>query len=115
MSINFELPSYSYAMLLVDTFINYNDGCFYFFNEGLIKRFLMNLYSGKAVENKRILRRNTLQTKVPIRMKILSKDTDDETILETIWFCKILLIFAIGEMYLGTESSTHARRQNWRI
>ena len=39
-------------------------------------------------------------------MKILSKDTDDETILETIWFCKILLIFAIGEMYLGTESST---------
>lgn len=112
LSINFELPSYSYAMLLVDTFINYNDGCFYFFNEGLIKRFLMNLYSGKAIENKRILRRNTLQTKSPDQDEnTIKKDTDDETILETIWFCKILLIFAIGEMYLGTESSTHARRQ----
>ncbi|CAX44948.1 proline utilisation trans-activator, putative [Candida dubliniensis CD36] len=112
LSINFELPSYSYAMLLVDTFINYNDGCFYFFNEGLIKRFLMNLYSGKAAENKRILRRNTHPTKSPDQDEnTIKKDTDDETILETIWFCKILLIFAIGEMYLGTESSTHARRQ----
>ncbi|EMG45552.1 Proline utilization trans-activator, putative [Candida maltosa Xu316] len=112
LSINFELPSYSYAMLLVDTFINYNDGCFYFFNEGLIKRFLMNLYSGKAAENKRILRRNMLHRKSPDQDEnSIKKDTDDETILETIWFCKILLIFAIGEMYLGTESSTHARRQ----
>ena len=34
-------------------------------------------------------------------MKILSKDTDDETILETIWFCKILLIFAIGKCTWG--------------
>ena len=34
LSINFELPSYSYAMLLVDTFINYNDGCFYFSMKG---------------------------------------------------------------------------------
>ncbi|CAN3365807.1 proline utilization trans-activator [Diutina catenulata] len=97
LSINFTLPSYSYAMLLVDTFINYNDGCFYFFNEGLVKRFLMNLYSGKTRDNHAILKRNAAADDSP----------DDDTILETIWFCKILLIFAIGEMYLGTESDSH--------
>ncbi|KAI5960117.1 PUT3 [Candida pseudojiufengensis] len=105
LSMNFSLPSYSYAMLLVDTFINYNDGCFYFFNEGLIKQFLSNLYSGKTEENKKILRRNNTTTNQD------KKNIEDETILETIWFCKILLIFAIGEMYLGTESNTHAKRQ----
>ncbi|KAG7662355.1 PUT3 [[Candida] subhashii] len=111
LSINFSLPSYSYSMLLVDTFINYNDGCFYFFNEGLIKRFLMNLYSGKARDNKHILRRNIPLSKGPEEDEnSIKRDTDDETILETIWFCKILLIFAIGEMYLGTESDTHTRR-----
>lgn len=109
LSINFTLPSYSYAMLLVDTFINYNDGCFYFFNEGLVKKFLMNLYSGKAAENKRILKRNITEAKggPDEDENAIKKDTDDDTILETIWFCKILLIFAIGEMYLGTESNSH--------
>ncbi|KAI5951383.1 PUT3 [Candida jiufengensis] len=112
LSMNFSLPSYSYAMLLVDTFINYNDGCFYFFNEGLIKQFLTNLYGGKTEENKKILRRNSpIDRSVNTNENTIKKDMDDETILETIWFCKILLIFASGEMYLGTESNTHARRQ----
>lgn len=112
LSINFSLPSYSYAMLLVDTFINYNDGCFYFFNEGLIKQFLMNLYAGRIEENKKILRRNYSQdATVNSDENTIKKDADDETILETIWFCKVLLIFSIGEMYLGTESDTHAKRQ----
>lgn len=111
LSINFTLPSYSYAMLLVDTFINYNDGCFYFFNEGLVKRFLMNLYSGKASENISILKRNVSLNKGPtLDENTIKKDTDGDTILETIWFCKILLIFAIGEMYLGTESDAHIKR-----
>lgn len=117
LSINFTLPSYSYAMLLVDTFINYNDGCFYFFNEGLVKRFLMNLYSGKNKDNKQILRRNlTPQPKDGYEPSLdentIKKDTDDDTILETIWFCKILLVFAIGEMYLGTESDVHIKSRN---
>lgn len=108
LSVNFTLPSYSYAILLVDTFINYNDGCFYFFNEGLVKRFLMNLYSGNAAENKKIIKRNISPSVGPADDEnTIKKDTDDDTILETIWFCKILLIFAIGEMYLGTESDTH--------
>ncbi|KAK6462321.1 fungal-specific transcription factor domain-containing protein [Scheffersomyces coipomensis] len=108
LSINFTLPSYSYAMLLVDTFINYNDGCFYFFNEGLVKRFLINLYSGRAAENRKILKRNVNSKKETIEEEnTIKKDADDDTILETIWFCKILLIFAIGEMYLGTESNSH--------
>ncbi|CAK9681886.1 unnamed protein product [Candida parapsilosis] len=112
LSMNFSLPSYSYAMLLVDTFVNYNDGCFYFFNEGLIKQFLMNLYAGKTEENKKILRRNYSQdATVNSDENTIKKDADDETILETIWFCKILLIFSIGEMYLGTESDTHAKRK----
>lgn len=114
LSINFTLPSYSYAMLLVDTFINYNDGCFYFFNEGLVKRFLMNLYSGKTKENRQILRRNLTPTPEDdidssIDENSIKKDADDDTILETIWFCKILLVFAIGEMYLGTESDLHIK------
>ncbi|KAG7192501.1 Transcriptional activator [Scheffersomyces spartinae] len=113
--INFTLPSYSYAMLLVDTFINYNDGCFYFFNEGLVKRFLMNLYSGKSHENKKILKRNHTNVarnegNADIDENTIKKDADDDTILETIWFCKILLIFAIGEMYLGTESDIHIKK-----
>lgn len=110
LSVNFTLPSYSYAILLVDTFINYNDGCFYFFNEGLVKRFLMNLYSGNALENKKIIKRNISQKVSPADDENpIKKDTDDDTILETIWFCKILLIFAIGEMYLGTDSDTHLK------
>lgn len=108
LSVNFTLPSYSYAILLVDTFINYNDGCFYFFNEGLVKRFLMNLYSGNAADNKKIIKRNIIPNIGPADDEnTIKRDTDDDTILETIWFCKILLIFAIGEMYLGTESDTH--------
>lgn len=110
LSVNFTLPSYSYAILLVDTFINYNDGCFYFFNEGLVKKYLMNLYSGNNEENKKIIKRN-ISTKINPSddENLIKKDTDDDTILETIWFCKILLIFAIGEMYLGTESDTHIK------
>ncbi|RKP31769.1 hypothetical protein METBISCDRAFT_13377 [Metschnikowia bicuspidata] len=108
LSVNFTLPSYSYSILLVDTFINYHDGCFYFFNEGLVKRFLVNLYSGNTVENKKIIKRNIIPNAGPADAEnTIKKDTDDDTILETIWFCKILLIFAIGEMYLGTESDTH--------
>lgn len=100
--INFTLPSYLYAMLLVDTFINYNDGCFYFFNEGLVKKFLMNLYLGKPGDNRAILQRNHRE----------GTESEDDTILETIWFCKILLIFAIGEMYLGTESDVQMKNAN---
>ncbi|XBW36740.1 hypothetical protein QEN19_002317 [Hanseniaspora menglaensis] len=74
-SFNFSLPSYSYAKLLIDTFITYNDGCFYFFNEGLEKANLKKIYNGEVVH--------------------------EDQILQTIWFCKIMLIFAIGEMYLG--------------
>lgn len=108
LSVNFTLPLYSYAILLVDTFINYHDGCFYFFNEGLVKRFLVNLYSGNTAENKKIIKRNIIPDIGPADDEnTIKKDTDDDTILETIWFCKILLIFAIGEMYLGTESDTH--------
>lgn len=110
LSVNFTLPSYSYAILLVDTFINYHDGCFYFFNEGLVKRFLVNLYSGNTAENKKIIKRNIIPDYGPADDEnTIKKDTDDDTILETIWFCKILLIFAIGEMYLGTESDTHLK------
>ncbi|KAL6940873.1 hypothetical protein ACO0QE_004791 [Hanseniaspora vineae] len=77
LSVNFTLPSFSYAMLLVDTFITYNDGCFYFFNEGIMKENLRKTYNGFNVYE------------------------NDQT-LQTIWFCKCLLVFSIGEMYLGT-------------
>jgi len=110
LSIDLTLPSYSYAMLLVDTFVNYNDGCFYFFNEGLVKRYLMNLYSGKTAENKKIMRRNLSHVNIfPLDENEAKKIKEEDTILETIWFCKILLIFATGEMYLGTESDTHMK------
>ncbi|AMD20921.1 HDR179Cp [Eremothecium sinecaudum] len=75
-SVNFTLPSYSYAMRLVDIFIEYNDGCFYFFNEGIVKEHLHRTYEGTF-------------------------NPGDDT-LQTIWLCKLLLIFATGEMYQGT-------------
>ncbi|KAH3900112.1 Put3p SCDLUD_003079 [Saccharomycodes ludwigii] len=78
LSVNFTLPSYSYAVLLVDTFVTYNDGCFYFFNEGFVKEGLRLTYNGENVYQ-------------------------DQT-LQTIWFCKVLLIFSIGEMYLGRSN-----------
>lgn len=84
-SVNFIMPSYSYATLLVDTFIQYNDGCFYFFNEGLVKENLRRVYDG------------------------LGTDTSD-SIIETIWFCKVLLIFAVGEMYLGTANNINGNK-----
>lgn len=87
-SVNFTLPSYSYAMFLVDTFITYNDGCFYFFNEGLVKHGLKIAYEGKTLY-------------------------DDHT-LQTIWFCKVLLIFAIGEMYLGTSNNVNGNKISFK-
>lgn len=83
-SVNFALPSYSYAMLLVDTFITYNDGCFYFFNEGVVKENLKVTYEGGTY-------------------------FEDHT-LQTIWFTKVLLIFAIGEMYLGTANNINGNK-----
>lgn len=83
-SVNFALPSYSYAMLLVDTFITYNDGCFYFFNEGIVKENLKVTYEGGTY-------------------------FEDHT-LQTIWFTKVLLIFAIGEMYLGTANNINGNK-----
>ncbi|CAR30716.1 ZYRO0E00572p [Zygosaccharomyces rouxii] len=83
-SVNFTLPSYSYAIFLVDTFITYNDGCFYFFNEGMVKHGLKIAYEGGAFYNDRTL--------------------------QTIWFCKVLLIFAIGEMYLGTSNNVNGNK-----
>lgn len=87
-SVNFTLPSYSYAMFLVDTFITYNDGCFYFFNEGMVKHGLKIAYEGGTVY--------------------------DNHTLQTIWFCKVLLIFAIGEMYLGTSNNVNGSKVSFR-
>ena len=79
LSIDLTLPSYSYAMLLVDTFVNYNDGCFYFFNEGLVKRYLMNLYSGKTAENKMIMKRNLSHASTfPLDRENEAKKMDEE-------------------------------------
>ncbi|SCU99512.1 LADA_0H20230g1_1 [Lachancea dasiensis] len=83
-SVNFTLPSYSYAVLLVDTFVTYNDGCFYFFNEGIVKKQLNSVYEGSA-------------------------NFEDHT-LQTIWFCKVLLIFATGEMYLGIANNSNGTK-----
>ncbi|AGO13434.1 AaceriACL096Wp [[Ashbya] aceris (nom. inval.)] len=72
------LPPFAYAMLLVDTFVTYNDGCFYFFNEGIVKESLRRSYGGHAAYQ--------------------------DCTLQTMWLCKVFLIFAIGEMYLGTAN-----------
>lgn len=93
-AVNFTLPSYSYALLLVDTFISYNDGCFYFFNEGLVKENLRRIYKGE-------------------KLFLISEIHDTrEVTIETIWFCQLLLIFAVGEMYLGTANSPNGNKLN---
>ncbi|KAL3240472.1 Put3p [Nakaseomyces bracarensis] len=73
------LPDYEYAVLLVEKFITFNDGCFYFFNEGLVRKGLDIVYADK---------------------ELLYKDDDT---LQTMWFCKLFLIFAMGEMYLCSD------------
>ena len=93
-NVNFTLPSYSYAMLLVDSFISYNDGCFYFFNEGLVKENLRRIYNDDT----------NAGFKLDYGIESLNTSPQNESTLETIWFCKLLLVFATGEMYLGTAN-----------
>lgn len=81
--LNLHFPTYSYAVLLMDTFLTYFDGCFYFFNEGLEKVRLKQLYDEY----------NGFKT-------LLHGDS----ILQAIWFVKIFVIFGLGETYLGTKS-----------
>lgn len=101
--VNICLPSFTDAMLYVDTLVNYNDGCFYFFNEGLVKKYISNLYSGRTEENKRI-RHGCIYKFRDEQNSNDSAGEEDSSLLETIWYCKILLIFAVGEMYLGNGS-----------
>ncbi|CAL9735208.1 proline utilization trans-activator [Monosporozyma servazzii] len=82
-TLQLHFPTYSYALLLMDTFLTYFDGCFYFFNEGFEKTRLKQLYSQfdgfKGILN-------------------------GDSILQAIWFVKIFVIFGLGETYLGTKS-----------
>lgn len=82
-TLELTMPSYPYALLLVNKFISYNGGCFYFFNEGHVRHGLDIIYSGKT--NRKLYNNTTLQL---------------------IWHCKVFLIFAIGEVYhrLGQET-----------
>ena len=100
--VNFTLPSYSYAMLLVDSFISYNDGCFYFFNEGLVKENLRRIYNDDTNNG----------FKLDYGIDSINNATEKDPTLETIWFCKLLLIFAIGEMYLGTANYLNGYKIN---
>lgn len=79
------LPDYEYAVLLVDKFITFNDGCFYFFNEGLVRKGLDIIYADK---------------------ELLYKDDDT---LQALWFCKLFLIFAMGEMYLCSDKTNMSK------
>ncbi|CCD23687.1 Put3p NDAI_0C00260 [Naumovozyma dairenensis CBS 421] len=90
--VQFKLPSYQYSLLLIDTFVAYNDGSFYFFNEGIIKNELKIIYNHnrKNETNGRVFQSNLLQS---------------------IWYCKILLIFALGEMYHGTRNDLNGNLQ----
>ncbi|SMN17699.1 similar to Saccharomyces cerevisiae YKL015W PUT3 Transcriptional activator of proline utilization genes [Maudiozyma saulgeensis] len=82
-SLDLTMPSYPYAIVLIDKFISYNGGCFYFFNEGLVRHGIEIVYSGKT--NRKLYNNATLQL---------------------IWHCKVFLIFAIGEVYhrIGQET-----------
>lgn len=102
MDVNFTLPSYSYAMLLVDSFVSYNDGCFYFFNEGLVKENLRRIYNDDQ---------NT-GFKLDYGIESLNNSSHTDPTLETIWFCKLLLVFAVGEMYLGTANYLNGYKLN---
>lgn len=77
------LPTYPYACLLVDKFIFYNDACFYFFNEGLVRHGLRIIYQS-------------------------DENLYDNATVELICYCKLFLIFAIGEIYhrSGQENDT---------
>lgn len=77
-----HFPTYAYSLFLMDTFLTYFDGCFYFFNEGMEKLRLKQLYE-----------------QIDGYKGIMNGDP----ILQTIWFVKVFLIFGLGESYLGTK------------
>lgn len=91
LNVNFTFPNYSYCLLLVDTFVSYNDGCYYFFNEGLVKENLKRVFNDDEI----IFDYGT---------NLNNSKGGDQKLLESIWYCKLLLIFAIGEMYLATSN-----------
>ncbi|CAB4256463.1 similar to Saccharomyces cerevisiae YKL015W PUT3 Transcriptional activator of proline utilization genes [Maudiozyma barnettii] len=82
-SLDLTMPSHPYAIMLIDKFISYNGGCFYFFNEGMVRHGIEIVYSGKT--NRKLYNNATLQL---------------------IWHCKVFLIFAIGEVYNRTGQET---------
>ena len=86
-TIKCKLPSYSYSLLLIDTFLSYNDECFYFFNEGIIKHNLKTFYE-------------------------TDRRSYDDNITEAILCCELLLILALGEMYLGTVNNLNGSKNN---
>ena len=67
-----NLPDYGYATKLIDTFISFNSGCFYFFNEGTFKKELTDFHKQKP------------------KLKQYNG----------VWICKMFLILGVGEMYL---------------
>lgn len=91
--VEFNFPSYSYCILLVETFVSYNDGCYYFFNEGLVKENLKRIFNEKEF--------------VFDYGSSLNAGSDNYKFLETVWYCKLLLIFAVGEMYLSTSTDNN--------
>lgn len=92
-NVDFTLPSYSYCLLLVDTFIQYNDGCYYFFNEGLVKENLKRIFNNEA------------DLMFDFGSDLNESPKQSKT-LQSIWYCKILFILAIGEMYLCTSNES---------
>lgn len=82
--VTFTLPLYQYATRLVDSFVNTNEACFYFFNEGVVREKLRRMYAGESMAS------------------LTPHNQEHDRLVETIWYCEILLVFAVGEMYLGT-------------
>lgn len=91
LNVDFTFPNYSYCLLLVDTFSSYNDGCYYFFNEGLVKENLKRIFNDDLIT-------------LDYGSNLNTQTNTDQKFLESIWYCKLLLIFAIGEMYLETSN-----------
>ncbi|CCE65557.1 hypothetical protein TPHA_0L02050 [Tetrapisispora phaffii CBS 4417] len=90
-----HLPNYTEAKDILQTFIDFNCDCFYFFNEGIFRKELKHVY--KLVN------------------KSNSQSNEKAYYCNGIWLVKMLLIFGIGEMYLLGNSDESNDLKNYKF
>ncbi|KAH3661501.1 hypothetical protein OGAPHI_006348 [Ogataea philodendri] len=84
-SVQISLPVYTEAVRLIDTFVAYTEGCFYFFNEGILREDMNRLY--EKTQN------------LPI---LVFSETDNHA-KTALMVCKLEIIFKTAKLFQGNH------------